>query len=62
MALFLVAKEDMVGKLFARTGVLILYTGEEVVQLLVQAGFRRARFETRGIKMIGTGICALAEK
>jgi ubiquinone/menaquinone biosynthesis C-methylase UbiE len=62
MALFLVAKEDMAKKLFAHTGVLLLYTGEEILQLLVQAGYRRARFETRRIKMIGTGICALAEK
>jgi ubiquinone/menaquinone biosynthesis C-methylase UbiE len=62
IALFLVAKEDMAKKFIAQTGVLILYSGEEVVQLLVQAGFRRARFETRRIKMIGTGLCALAEK
>jgi ubiquinone/menaquinone biosynthesis C-methylase UbiE len=62
MALFLVAKEDMAKKLFAHTGVLLLYTGEEILQLLVQAGYRRARFKTRRIKMIGTGICALAEK
>ncbi len=61
LALYLIAKEDMAKFKFTQTGVYTLYTGEEVVRLLVQAGFRHARFETRA-ERLRTGVCALAEK
>jgi ubiquinone/menaquinone biosynthesis C-methylase UbiE len=62
MALFLYAHEDLAKKRFARAGGLRLYTAEEVVQLLTQAGFRRVWCEAKRMKRIGLGICALAQK
>jgi ubiquinone/menaquinone biosynthesis C-methylase UbiE len=62
MALFLYAKEAMAKRRFARAGGLLLYTAEEVVQLLTQARFRRVWFEAKRMKRMGLGICALAQK
>jgi ubiquinone/menaquinone biosynthesis C-methylase UbiE len=62
IALFLVAKEDLAKRFIARTGVLTLYSGEEVAQLLAQAGFRRAWFETTRLTKVGMGVCAVAVK
>ncbi len=42
-------------------GVYTLYTAEQVVQLLNQAGFARAWFKTR-VFNYGVGICAIGEK
>ncbi len=61
LALYLIAKEDMAKFKFTQTGVYTLYAGEDVVRLFVQAGFRRARFETKA-ERLRTGVCALAEK
>jgi ubiquinone/menaquinone biosynthesis C-methylase UbiE len=61
VALFLEDKEKLakVGALI--DGVYTLYTAEQVIQLLHQAGFARAWFETR-VFNYGAGICVLAEK
>ena len=61
LALYLIAKEDLAKFKLTQTGVYTLYTGEEVVALLAQAGFHRARFETKA-ERLRTGVCALAEK
>jgi hypothetical protein len=42
MALFLVAREAMEKLPFTRTGLFRLYSGQEVVNLLAEAGFSRA--------------------
>jgi arsenite methyltransferase len=61
LALYVIAKEELAGMSITRTGVYRLYTGDELVGLLVRAGFRNARFETRA-ERFRTGLCALAEK
>jgi ubiquinone/menaquinone biosynthesis C-methylase UbiE len=61
LALYLISKKDLEKIKLTQTGVYILYTGEEVVQLLTRAGFNGARFETKA-EMFRTGICALAKK
>ncbi len=62
LALYVIAKEDLLKfKLVTQTGVYQLYTGEDLVRLLTQAGFRQARFVTKAERH-RTGICALADK
>jgi ubiquinone/menaquinone biosynthesis C-methylase UbiE len=62
VALYVIAKEDLLKfKLVIRTGLYQLYTGEDLVRLLTQAGFHQARFVTKAERH-RTGICALAEK
>jgi ubiquinone/menaquinone biosynthesis C-methylase UbiE len=61
LALYVIAKEELVEMKITRTGVYTLYTGDELVRLLAQAGFRNARFETKS-ERFRTGVCALAEK
>jgi len=61
VALYMVAKQDLKKFPPAKTSVYSLYTGEEVVKLLTEAGFRRARFEAKGEKL-RTGVCVLAER
>ena len=55
------AKEDLKKKL-AQTGVFALFTGDEAVQLLTEAGFSQARYEKSALHRAGMGICALGEK
>ena len=62
LALYVIAKENLLKfKLVTQTGVYQLYTGEDLVRLLTQAGFHQARFLTKPERH-RTGICALAEK
>jgi predicted methyltransferase len=62
VALYVIAKEDLLKfKLVIQTGVYQLYTGEDLVRLLTQAGFHQARFVTKAERH-RTGICALAVK
>jgi len=61
VALFLEDKEKLAKVGAWIDGVCTLYTAEQVIQLLHQAGFARAWFETR-VFNYGAGICVLAEK
>ena len=61
IAVALIAKEDMEKYKFAQTGVFTLYTGQDVLQLLTEAGFTQAHFEIKPVRP-GVGICAIAEK
>jgi ubiquinone/menaquinone biosynthesis C-methylase UbiE len=61
LALYVIAKEELAEMKITQTGVYTLYTGDDLVRLLAQAGFRNARFETRA-ERFRTGVCALAEK
>jgi ubiquinone/menaquinone biosynthesis C-methylase UbiE len=60
-ALFLEAKEKLAKMKALLDGVYTLYTAEQVVQLLNQAGFTRAWFETR-VFDYSIGICVIGEK
>ena len=61
LALYVISKDDLIKFKVTQTGVYQLYTGEDLVRLLAQAGFHRARFVTKPERH-RTGICALAEK
>lgn len=61
LALYVISKEDIGKFKVTQTGLYQLYTGEDLVRLLSQAGFHQARFVTRAERH-RTGICALAEK
>ena len=61
LALYVIAKDDLLKFKVTQTGVYQLYAGEDLVRLLTQAGFRQARFVTKPERH-RTGICALAEK
>jgi ubiquinone/menaquinone biosynthesis C-methylase UbiE len=62
LALYVIAKEDLLKfKLVTQTGVYQLYTGEDLVRLLTQAGFHQVRFVTKP-ERYRTGICAIREK
>jgi arsenite methyltransferase len=62
LALYVIAKENLLKfKLVTQTGVYQLYSGEDLVRLLTQAGFQRARFLTK-TERHRTGVCVLAEK
>ena len=61
LALYVIAKEELAEMKITQTGVYTLYTGDELVRLLTQAGFRHARFKTKP-ERFRTGVCALAEK
>jgi hypothetical protein len=62
LALYVIAKEDLLKfKFITNTGVYQLYSGEDLVRLLTQAGFHQARFVTKA-ERFRTGICVIAEK
>ena len=61
LALYVISKEDIANFKVTQTGVYHLYTGEDLVQLLTQAGFHQARFVAKS-ELHRTGICALAKK
>lgn len=61
LALYVIAKENLVKFKVTQTGVYQLYTGEDLVGLLTQAGFHQAQFVTKAERH-RIGICALAEK
>ncbi len=61
LALYVISKEDIANFKVTQTGLYHLYTGEELVQLLTQAGFHQARFLTK-TERLRTGVCALGEK
>jgi ubiquinone/menaquinone biosynthesis C-methylase UbiE len=61
VALFLEEKEKLAKMGALLDGVYTLYAAEQVVQLLNQAGFTRAWFETT-VFNYGAGICVLGEK
>jgi ubiquinone/menaquinone biosynthesis C-methylase UbiE len=61
LALYVIAKDNLLKFKVTQTGLYQHYTGEELVQLLTQAGFRQARFVTRSERH-RTGICGLGEK
>ncbi len=56
----MVSKETLV-KHKVLKGIYTLYAPEEVMRMLEQAGFVRARFQSRALGW-GTGICAMADK
>lgn len=60
-ALYVIAKDDLLKFKVTQTGVYQLYTGEDLVRLLTQAGFHQARFLTKSERH-RTGICAIAGK
>jgi ubiquinone/menaquinone biosynthesis C-methylase UbiE len=61
LALYVIAKEELAEYKLTQTGVYTLYTGDDLVWELAQAGFRNARFETKA-ERFRTGVCALGEK
>jgi arsenite methyltransferase len=61
VALYVIAKEELLKFKVTQTGVYQLCAGEDLVRLLTQAGFRQARFVTKAERH-RTGVCALAEK
>ena len=61
MAMYVIAKEDLLKFKVTQTGLYELYAGEDLVRLPTQAGFHQARFVTKAERH-RTGICALAEK
>lgn len=61
VALFMEAQEKLARSGALLDGIYTLYTPEEVVRFLEEAGFARAWFETRALKF-SPGICILAEK
>jgi ubiquinone/menaquinone biosynthesis C-methylase UbiE len=61
LAVYVISKEDIANFKVTQTGVYRLYSGEELAELLTQAGFHQARFVTKSERH-RTGICALGEK
>jgi ubiquinone/menaquinone biosynthesis C-methylase UbiE len=62
LALYVIAKEDLLKiKFITQTGVYQLYSDEDLVQLLNQAGFHHARVATKAERH-RTGVCTIAEK
>ena len=62
IAVYVTAKEDVAKLKVTQTPVFTLYNGEEVAQMLQEAGFNRAWFETTTVAPGMRGHCALAEK
>jgi len=61
LAVYMISKQDMNQLKVTHTGVYKTYTNEEAAQLLTQAGFSAARFDTRTEKS-RTGVCVMGEK
>ena len=61
IAVSFIAKDDMAKFKFTKTGVFALYTGQDALKLLTEAGFTQARFEIKTVRP-GMGICAIAER
>jgi hypothetical protein len=61
MAVSFIAEDDMAKYKFTKTGIFALYTGQDALKLLTEAGFTQARFETKPVRP-GMGICAIAER
>jgi ubiquinone/menaquinone biosynthesis C-methylase UbiE len=61
IAVSFIAKEDMAKYKFTKTGVFDLYTDQDALKLLTEAGFTQAHFETKPVRP-GMGICAIAER
>ncbi len=61
LALYVIAKDDLLKFKVTQTGLYQLYAGKDLVRLLTQAGFRQARFSIKSERH-RTGICAVAEK
>lgn len=61
LALYVIGKEDLQKFKVTQTGVYHLYSGEDLTELLTQAGFRQTRFVTKPERH-RSGICAVAEK
>jgi arsenite methyltransferase len=61
LALYVIAKEELLKFKITQTGVYQLYTGEDLVRLLTKAEFRQSRFVTKAERH-RTGVGALAEK
>lgn len=59
--MYVISKEDLQKFKVTQTGVYHLYSGEELVGLLKEAGFHQARFVTK-LERRRTGICAIADK
>ena len=62
IALSILDKKYLERARITQTGVFNLYNGKDIVQLLFQAGFSDARFETKANHKQGTGICCIAQK
>jgi ubiquinone/menaquinone biosynthesis C-methylase UbiE len=61
IAVTFVAKDDMAKYKFTQTGVFALYTDQDVLKLLTEAGFTQAHFQIKQVTQ-GIGICAIAER
>ena len=61
IAVSFIAKDDMAKYKFTQTGVFALYTGQDALKLLTEAGFTQAHFETKPLRL-GLCICAIAER
>ena len=61
IAVSFIAKDDMAKYKFTKTGVFALYTGQDALKLLTEAGFSQAHFEIKTVRP-GMGICAIAER
>jgi ubiquinone/menaquinone biosynthesis C-methylase UbiE len=61
IAVSFIAKDDMAKYKFTKTGVFALYTGQDALKLLTEAGFAQAHFEIKTVRP-GMGICAIAER
>jgi len=61
LALYVIAKEELLKFKITQTGVYQLYTGEDLVRLLTKGEFRQSGFVTKAERH-RTGVGALAEK
>ena len=62
IAVYVTAKEDLAKLKFTPTPAFILYDGEEVAQMLDEAGFNQTPLETGPVAPGVRGHCALVEK
>ena len=62
IALAFYDKEDLKEQKLTQSGVFALFTGDEAVQLLTEAGFSQARYEKRAVHRAEMGMCAIGEK
>jgi SAM-dependent methyltransferase len=62
LALGFVDKQGIGNQGFAKTGLLKLYTTEEMMGLITRAGFAEPRVESKRVHHVGMGMCIIARK
>jgi ubiquinone/menaquinone biosynthesis C-methylase UbiE len=62
VALGFIDKEDFKKQKFTQTRLFTLYSGEEALELLREAGFSDTRCEAKPVHRAGLGLCAMAIK